>query len=123
MAGYNNTLRTLLRCRATMYAGTYAPRSGGRFPDTARPVVWSANCSERPTVGSPHLMHLGRSDLVAAVGLPALSGCASWPDEAGLVGEDYGLGAVAEAELHQHVGYVGLDGACSEYELGSDLGV
>src|SRR4051794_4631499 len=43
--------------------------------------------------------------------------------EAGLVGVDDGLGSVAEVELGEEVGDVGLDGRFADDELGGDLGV
>src|SRR3954470_17039672 len=44
-------------------------------------------------------------------------------DETALVGEDDRLHAVAQAELGQHVGDVGLDRVLAEHELRGDLGV
>jgi len=43
--------------------------------------------------------------------------------QAGLVGQDDGLDPVAELELGQEPGDVGLDGGVAEGELGGDLGV
>ena len=37
------------------------------------------------------------------------------------VGEDDGLHAIAQAELHQHAGHVGLDGGVADDQLGGDL--
>src|SRR6202030_3755862 len=51
------------------------------------------------------------------------SGFATGADDAGLVGEDHDLHAVAQAELGQGVGDVALDGCLAEVEPGCDLGV
>ena len=40
-----------------------------------------------------------------------------------LVGEDHRVDAVAQAELHEDVAHVRLDGVLGDHELGRDLGV
>ena len=44
-------------------------------------------------------------------------------DEAGLVGEDDGLGAVVEVELGEDACDVGFDGGFADDEFAGDLGV
>src|SRR5215212_5016869 len=44
-------------------------------------------------------------------------------DQTGLVREHHALYAVAQAELHEHVRDVGLDGRLADEELRGDLGV
>jgi hypothetical protein len=44
-------------------------------------------------------------------------------DQAGLVGQDDGLGAVVQAELGENPRDVGLDGGITEERLASDVGV
>ena len=56
---------------------------------------------------------------VASFGLGSTAGL----DEAGFVGEDDGLDAVAESELGEQVGDVGLDRGFRDVEVGGDLGV
>src|SRR5271163_1110778 len=44
-------------------------------------------------------------------------------DQAALVGEDDGLSAVAQRELHQHAADVRLDRLLGDYQVGRDLAV
>lgn len=46
-----------------------------------------------------------------------------WPNNAGFVGEDDCLDAVAEVELGEDVRDVGFDGVLAQHELGCDLRV
>src|SRR5438309_10837943 len=51
-----------------------------------------------------------------------LSGVA-WCDESGFVGEDDGLGAVAQGEFGEDAGDVGFDGGFAEGQFAGDAGV
>ena len=53
----------------------------------------------------------------------SLRTCAAGDRDPGLVGQDDRLDAVAQAELHQHAGDVGLDGGLGDDQLRGDLGV
>jgi len=46
-----------------------------------------------------------------------------WDDQAGFVGEDDGLGAVAQAQLRQQVAHVGLDRVLGDHQIRRDFGV
>jgi hypothetical protein len=45
----------------------------------------------------------------------------AWAHESGFVGEDDGLGAVAQVEFHQHAGEVRLDGGLADEQRAGDL--
>src|SRR5215469_18354504 len=47
----------------------------------------------------------------------------AWLDEAGLVGEDYGLDTVAEVELGQYPPDMDLDGSLGQVHLAGDFAV
>src|SRR3954452_418225 len=73
--------------------GPAAPWPSGRWPAAARARAWLGG--------------------VVTAGL----------DQAGLVGDDDGLGPVAHGELGEEVGDVGLDGRVADDELAGDLAV
>src|SRR5689334_14973843 len=64
----------------------------------------------------------GSGWLGSAAGLVVVGGLA-WGDEAGLVGVDHYLDAVAEAEFLQDAGDMCLGGCFADHQLLADLGV
>jgi len=67
--------------------------------------------------------HVGTAHTAVEGPMAVLTRSITGVDQADAVGEDHGLDAVAEVELHQDAGHVGLDGLRADHQGGRDLGV
>lgn len=116
-----------------------------RQPVASRPTPRTAQASHFATVGSPRQRsndrlkgaNIGVAVVEQEVGRirgmtfsdlrgpsrRAMAGCSAGSDQARFVGVDDRLDAIAEVELLQDPGDMGLRGCLADHELAADLGV